>query len=115
MTNYTFQQFLLDQINEKTDGSQRAFANLLGVANSTVSRMLDPRNPTKPELQTLMALSRVSNTSLITLVRLAYPESVEASTSATAQLVADEFDKLPDAIQTAIITLMRGAKARGSD
>ena len=115
MSQYSFRQFLLDQITEKANGSQRAFADLLGVSNATISRLVDPNRDVRPELETLAKLSRVTGKSLITLLRLAYPESVEASTSATAQLVADEFDKLPDAIQTAIITLMRGAKARGSD
>lgn len=114
MGTYSFQQFLIDKINEKADGSQRKFSVLLDVSSSTVSRMLDVDNPTRPELDTLQRIAKVTNTNLITLIRLAYPDEVEAAQSATAQAVAEEFDKLPSELQSAIIAIMRGAKARGT-
>lgn len=112
MPAYTFQQLLNDLINELGEGSQRKFAILADVANSTISRLLKDRDR-KPDLDTLVRISQVSGRDLISLIRLAYPEAVEINRSPTADIVADEFDKLPDELKSAIVAIMRGVKARG--
>lgn len=111
MAEYTFAQFLRDQINKLADGVQNRFADMIGVSSATMSRLL--RSDTRPELETLERISKVTGTSLVTLISLAYPAGVDSDRSPTAQVVADEFDKLPDELKSAIIAMMRGAKARG--
>lgn len=113
MADYTFMQFLQDQINEKADGSQRAFSRMSGIAHTTIGRLLDKTKDNRPELDTLGKLSVVTNTNLITLIHLAYPEGFDSNISPTAQVVAEQFDKLPDELKSAIVAMMRGAMAKG--
>lgn len=110
MIDYTFQQFLRDQVNDKADGVQNKFASLIEVSSATMSRLLNGQ--VRPELDTLASISKVTGTDLTTLIHLAYPEGVVGNVTPTAQIVADQFDKLPDELKAAIISMIRGAKAR---
>lgn len=111
MTDYTFAQYLRDQVNLFADGVQNRFAVMIDVSSATMTRLL--KNETRPELETLERISKVTGTNLVTLIHLAYPAGIDSDISPTAQIVADQFDKLPDNLKEAIVSMMRGAKARG--
>jgi transcriptional regulator with XRE-family HTH domain len=111
MADYTFAQLLRDLVNQSADGVQNKFASMIGVSSATMSRLINSES--RPELETLERISKVTGTNLITLIHLAYPDGVFGEVSPTAQVVADQFDKLPSELQAAIVAMMRGAKAKG--
>lgn len=103
---YTFKQFIQDEIDKR--GSQQEFAEQIGVSQSTISRWLNPKKKAEPDLKTLVKLSEVTGKSLEALVGLAYPDvSDKTQPSPSARLIAQSFEKLPEHIQRAIITLVR--------
>lgn len=109
-TRDMFQDFINDEL-ARLEWSQRKLAEALDVAPSTVSRLLDPTEPSKPSLEILIGLSKVTGKSLETLIGLAYPDvALEMQLSPSAMLMAQRFEELPDDIQRTILAIMRGWK-----
>lgn len=84
---YTFQAFINDEL-KKRNWSQRDLAKQMDVSSSTISRMLDEKKPSKPDVVQLVNLSKVLHIGLEALTALAYPEQFEASNlSAGARII----------------------------
>lgn len=104
---YTFKEFINDELKRR-GWSQRKLAELMDVAPSTISRMLDEANPSKPDIEQFVKLSKVLHVGLETLIALVYPEEFEASNlSGTGRIIAERFDKLPDDVKQAVLAVMR--------
>jgi transcriptional regulator with XRE-family HTH domain len=107
---YTLQMFLADEI-KKRNISMRKFAEMLDVAPSTLSRLMDMDDPAHPKLETLVKLSTITSTSLETLTALAYPDLADTTKmSPTARVVGQNFEKLPKHLQEAILAIIRGSE-----
>lgn len=105
-----FRQFLLDEMKRLNIDSANRFAEYVGVTTSTITRATDERNPKKPGLEFLLKLSKATNTSLLALIEMTYPEEVgETSLSPTAQVLAQRIEKLPDHLKDAIAVIIRGS------
>lgn len=103
----TFQEWLKSEI-ERRQMSYRAFANFVDIAPSTITRMLDEKEPQKPGLEVLLVLAKRTNTSLGILVEMAYPEvAAQTRISASAAVLAQRIESLPDDIRLAIESLIR--------
>lgn len=101
-----FSEFLEAQMKQR-DMSARQFAEFIGVAHSTITRAIDPRSPTSPGLDFLLALAKATGTNLGALVELAYPDvASQTALSAKTLLLAQRIEHLPDKIRTAILTLL---------
>lgn len=106
---YTLQNFILDEI-KKRQMSMRKFAEALDIAPSTLSRILDTKNPSQPTIETLIKLAEMTHTSLETLTALAYPDLADATKmSPTARVVGQNFEKLPEDLQNTIMTIIRNS------
>ena len=105
--DYTFQAFINDEL-KKRGWSQRDLAKQMDVSSSTISRMLDEKKPSKPDVAQLVSLSKTLHIGLETLTALAYPEQfTDSSLSPGARILGERFDKLPDDVQQAILAIVR--------
>ncbi len=103
----TFRQFLIDEMKRR-DMSNRQFADLVGVSNSTINRAVDAKKPTQPTLDFLVKLSKTTSTSLFTLIEMAYPDVTdESKVNPSTQVLAQRIERLPEHIQEALMSLIR--------
>jgi hypothetical protein len=89
------------------------FANLLGVSHASISRHLSRRKRRpRPQIDFLLKLVDKTGVNLITLLVIAYPEVAgRVGLGPRAMLLAERFDKLPEAVQDFIITSVLGSGA----
>lgn len=106
-----FKQFLLDEMKRR-DMSARAFAEFVGVATSTITRATDEREPAVPGIEFLIKLAQATGVSITALVALAYPEvTLSTRPSPSAQILAQQIEKLPEAQRQIIAAIIRGSGA----
>jgi transcriptional regulator with XRE-family HTH domain len=103
----TFREFLQGEI-DKRHMSYTAFADFLGLSTSTITRILDEKNPRNPGLDVLIILAKKTNTSLGVLVEMAYPDVAnETRLSPTASVLAQRIENLPQDLRLAIEALIQ--------
>lgn len=83
----------------------RQLAIAAGLDHTTVSKVL---RGTVPALETLVSLSRALNISLITLLKLAYPDLPGIEISADTLVLAERLRQLSPAQREVIDALIRG-------
>jgi hypothetical protein len=94
----------------------RQFAIFIDVDPTTVTRALDKRHPRRPGLDFLLALAEKTRTPLSTLIDVAYPEVANnLPPSPSAQLLAEQIERLPEQYRRAIDALIRGALINDND
>lgn len=107
-----FKKYLQDEI-ERRGMSARQFAEFVDVAPSTVTRCIDEKNPVIPGLDFLVKLSKATGTSITSLVGIAYPDlTLTTRPSATAQIMAQQIEQLPEATQEVILAIIRGTRIK---
>jgi transcriptional regulator with XRE-family HTH domain len=110
--SYTLEEFVLAQMAQR-DMSARQFAEFVGVSHSTVNRMLDSRNEIPPSMEVLIKISNATRVNLTTLIQLSYPDiALDEGLSPSAQLLAQQFEELPDNIKDVIMTLINSHSLR---
>lgn len=107
------QQFIHAEIEKRKLGSLRRFAEFVGVGKSTLSRIMDVKDPATPSLEFLYALAQTTNTDIRTLVGLVHPDVTfeDAHTLMLAQFIG----KLPRGEREVIERLILGAPALNDD
>lgn len=106
-----FQKFL-DTEMQKREMSMRQFAEFIDVAATTVTRMMDQAEPKKPGLDVLIKISKATHVSLPALVAMAYPDVSEATKlSASAQVLAQQIEELPDRTKEIVLALIRDTQS----
>jgi transcriptional regulator with XRE-family HTH domain len=100
-------KFVLTELKQR-DMSQRQFADYIGVSSGTISRMLNLTQPDNSvSVEFILKLSKATNTNVITLLLMAYPEVAgEINVNPTAELVAERFSRLPAQTQKMFLTLI---------
>ena len=103
----TFKDWLQSELHRRSM-SQREFAKKVGLSSASISRCLNEKDPRQPGLDVLLAVSKGTNTSLLELVRLAYPELVEeTSLSPDAAILAQRIVELPDDLRLAVESIIQ--------
>ena len=74
--------------------SDREFARLVGVSNSTIARVRSP-NPPEPTFDFLVKLSKLTGHSLVSLVKLAFPDA-KLEVDERTLMLAERILALPD-------------------
>lgn len=106
---YTFQDFLEDEMNRRKV-SQNQFAELIGIASSTITRLMNRRNPSLPSIDLIVKLSDLTGVDAGTLLGLAFPALAERmKLSADTRLMAQRIEQAPENVQSLIKTLIRGS------
>lgn len=85
--------FIADQIRERGI-SDREFSRLLGVSNATISRAMSQDAP-EPSLDFLVKLSNGTGVSLMTLLKLSFPELRQVEVEPEARMLAEMIAQLP--------------------
>lgn len=93
-----FQKFLQQEM-DKRDLSQNAFAALVGVSSGMMSNHMKQDGTAPPlSLGFLKQVAQATNTSLITLLKLAYPDlprNLLVDLEPDVRLIAERIAKLP--------------------
>lgn len=106
----TLRDFILDEMH-KRDMSGRQFAEFVGVAQSTISRAIDEREPTGPGVELMLKLADATHTDVTTIFALAFPDvAARTKLSPDAALMAQRIEQLPEHLQEAIRVLIRGSR-----
>jgi hypothetical protein len=106
------QKFIIDQMNKLADGSQRKFSDMMGLTDTTLGRALHPTKPSKPSLELLIALARVTKTDIRDIVVMAAPEDVIYGSRRSSAALLARLDKLSDDDRNLIDKFIAGAVAR---
>lgn len=110
MEQNKLREFLLNEIR-KRDMSVRQFAEFVGVAHSTINRMLDERGDSTPTLDSLLKISDATHTDLYSLLSIAFPDVVQKNAlSADARIIAQRIEQAPEHVRKAIETLLAGIR-----
>jgi transcriptional regulator with XRE-family HTH domain len=88
-----FQEFLRDEMALR-DMSLRQFAELMDVAPSTISKAMRIKDPPEPSIEFLLRLSKVTKTTFLTVLRLAYPVIDDETVIVDETLYAERLAKL---------------------
>jgi len=118
----TLRDFVIAEI-DKRHMSVREFARLVGVANVSISAVINPgkREVKSPSIDFLLKLAKATNTNALILLVLAYPEIkpyFEALTGRPASdtLRLEQIERLSDDLRAAIdVILVKSAGARQSE
>ncbi len=88
--------------------SAREFTLFLDVSPSTITRAIDERNPKTPGLELLMKVAEKTETDLLILVEMAYPEAVNRNRlSPSSQLLAQSIERLSEGGKEAVRKLVK--------
>lgn len=94
------------------DMNQMEFANLMGVSQSTVGRML--RGEIKdPSLDFLVKLSNATKVDICSLIHLIRPDAFQAGTD--TRLIAERIKRLPKKQRDLVEMLLSGALFESND
>jgi transcriptional regulator with XRE-family HTH domain len=115
----TLRDFVIAEI-DKRHMSIREFARLVGVANVSISAVINPgdRAVKAPSIDFLLKLAKATKTNVFILLVLAYPEVkpyIEALTGRPASdtLRLEQIERLSDDLRAAIdVILVKSAGAR---
>lgn len=98
--------FILTEIR-KRDMSVRQFSEFVGVAHSTVNRILDENDQSTPTLESLLKIADATNTDLYALLGLTFPDIVQRTAlSPDARIIAQRVEQAPEHIREAIRALL---------
>lgn len=91
-----FKDFLLEEM-KKRNMSVHAFAHWMGMAHTTINRLLDTRENTEPSAKTLAIMSEKLNVPIDVLFALAYPniENAQFRNDPEALALAQQITELP--------------------
>jgi transcriptional regulator with XRE-family HTH domain len=100
-SNESLRAFVLEEMKRLGGGydplSLRKFAELMDVSPSTLLRVIEKGSQVRPTVEVLAKLSAATGKSLEAIIALSYPEVASLSQpSASALLVAQDFEKLPE-------------------
>ena len=111
------QDFIWEQMKDMGDLSMRKFADVIGVSQPTISRVLDPNDPVFPSVELLIKLAKATHTDIRELVVMVAPDDVIIGHSGESAWLAARLDKLTAEQRMVIDRLIAGfmleAKARG--
>jgi len=89
------------------DMTLREFSRQVGVSPATVNRWLDQVKPEKPDMMSLVKLSKATGQDLLTLVELAYAEEIKAvPVDPSAKILAGRIMKMPKIVRDVIERLI---------
>lgn len=108
----TLADWILEEMQSR-DMSLRKFAELVGVSHATLDRILRPKRDEDkyPSVQTLIKMSKATNTDLCTLVALISPE--DSHIDAGAQIIAQRISALPPDKQSQVDAFLLGLTLKG--
>lgn len=112
----TMSEFLLQEMKRRGFVSARAFADWLGIAHTTINRMLNEKDSSDPNAKTMAILSKKLDVPIETLFVIAYPEIDDAQLSQDpeALALAQQIVNLPpqerQVIESAIIGMLARIK-----
>lgn len=102
------QEFIWEQMKSMGDLSMRRFADVIGVSQPTISRVLDPNDPVFPSIELLIKLARATRTDIRDLVVMVAPDDVIIGQNPKAMRLATRLDKLTDEQKMIIDRLIAG-------
>jgi transcriptional regulator with XRE-family HTH domain len=107
----TLREFIREEMN-KRDMSARQFADLLGVAPSTITTHLDDKSNTEPTLSFLRKLARQTGVPLASIIAMAFPDVAGEISDIPPDvlLLAIRFNHLPEPIRDVIKRLINSEK-----
>lgn len=99
--------FILDDMRRR-DMSERQYAEFVGVANSTISRVVKQEDNSKPtpSIEFLAKLSKATRVDLCILVAFVYPELT--NTNAQNSIIGALASQLPADKQETILAMVMG-------
>lgn len=97
----------LDAERRQRGWSVRQLASAAELDHTTLSKLLRGTGPS-PALDTLVSLSRALGVSLVTLLKLAYPDLPGIDLSADALALADRVQRLTPDQRAVVDALLRG-------
>lgn len=107
MCRMTLKEFIEQYRLEHGDMTLREFARQVGVSPATINRWLDQEKPEKPDMLSLVKLSKATGQDLLTLVEIAYPEEVRSvPLDPSAKVLAGMIMRLPNIIRESVIKLI---------
>lgn len=104
-----FAEFIQSEIKQR-NMSVRQFAELVGVAHTTISRLIDPSHAILPTLELLNKLAKVTHTDIRDLVGLIYLD--DADPDPEAEILATQISALPPEEREFIRTYLLGVSVR---
>jgi transcriptional regulator with XRE-family HTH domain len=105
-TGMSFQKFIVNEM-DKRKMSARAFAEHIGVSSNTINAYVNGKEIT-PTLDFLQKLAQKTDTSLVTIIKLAFPgETDDIDIDPEVYLLAKELSELPESVRDIIKTIMR--------
>lgn len=102
------QRFILDEMRIR-GLSQRQFADHVGVSNATISRIVDQSQPMPAiSVETLVKMSRATNTSILKLIEMAYPEIAETTRgpAPSVEVLAQRIEQLSPEHQRMVMAIV---------
>jgi transcriptional regulator with XRE-family HTH domain len=99
----------LDQEIHKRKMSVREFADLVGVTHPTIIKFREhgKKDVGNPSIEFLIKLAQATNTSLIALLAMSFPDAVPLlDVDADTLILSQRIQKLPDHIRQAINDLL---------
>lgn len=104
----SLEEFVQEEMRRRGDLSARQFAELVGVSNTTINRILSDPDYI-PKLNVLSGISDATGINLLSLIELCYPEIVrEDNISPSARILAQQIEQLDPIMQEAIAAIVRG-------
>jgi transcriptional regulator with XRE-family HTH domain len=85
--------------------SRLGFAELAGVSHTAINNLLSD-NPPEPSVEFLWKIAKATDTDVISVLRLAYPDIIKNSLSAKARILAEKIDKSTPETQQMIFRLL---------
>ena len=94
-------QFIADYLYRHNISARELARRSNNISYSSINRAMrnekGKKKPPKPTIKFVAALSEATNTGLLTLLRLAYPELQIAEPDRTSMLIAERINRLPPA------------------
>lgn len=103
-------QAFIDSELKRRDWSYRALADAMGVAPSTITRIMDQKKPAEITLEFLVKLSKATNVSLEGIIGMVYPDVSALRATPSSMVLAQQIEQLPDHLQMAIRALIASGK-----
>lgn len=104
---YTLKDFIDDYMRDHPEiDSYNKFAQAIGASASTVSDIV--KGKYRPGIELLGKIAEATSTDFLLLVQITYPEHVSpARLSPTAQLLAEQINRLPNPLRQILIRFIR--------
>lgn len=86
----------INQEMKRRDMSMRQFAEFVDVSHTTISRTLDPQEPTNPSIDFLRKLAKATGVSFLSLLALVIPEEEMVDIDTNVRVLAERIARLPE-------------------